>query len=123
MTNLEWIKKVIAEMSAEELRDWKYSESPWCQDDCIAECQKCAKSWLEAKHQDPMPTLKNGMFVEWDGYLLGVVVDNFIVFYDGTFASDVSEASKYITKVFANVICFNECYTTEPIWRKDWRKD
>lgn len=126
MTNLEWIKKNINEMGAEAFIDYCFDHklNPWCSvcDDDIADatdCRRCVARWLEAKHQDPMPQLKVGMFIEWDGHLLGVVVNNFIVFQDGTYASDMNEASKHITKVFANIVCFNECSMMKPMWRRD----
>lgn len=127
MTNLEWIKKNINEMSAEELRDWKYRNSPWCQDDCIAECQKCAKLWLEAKHQEPMPELKTGMMVkvtdEYNGVYWGIIRERegrkIITYADSDGGFDFIEDVTIDAIYDAPSFLYARQYDGSIIWSKD----
>lgn len=124
MTNLEWIKKNINEMGAEAFIDYCFDHklNPWCSvcDDDIADatdCRRCVARWLEAKHQDPMPQLKVGMFIEAKGKLGVVVNDITIAYQDGTW-SNLDEA--IITKIFTkNAICFKLCTDKHIMWRRD----
>lgn len=47
MTNFEWLKKRINEMSVEELGTvWQNEEAPWCAGSCAEDtCVKCIVKW------------------------------------------------------------------------------
>lgn len=108
MTNLEKIKDEIANMNARELFRWKVSRSPWCEDGCGSRnCENCAVDWLRDKYEEPMPKLKNGMFVEVSDCGFGVVVNDEIVCQDGTH-DKIDDLKEYITKVF-EATCFIDC--------------
>lgn len=98
MTNLEWFKKRINEISAEELgKTWETEEAPWCDRNCgdtEDACIRCVERWATKPHEKPMPNLEVGMMVHvkyTDGEVAGLGIvrtwnNNLIVTYeDGGF--------------------------------------
>lgn len=120
MTNFEWLKEEINKMNMEEIFNFRAGSSPWCKDTCeervcpnpAMDCSECAIEWSKKLHKEPMPKLKNGMFVETEmssyitsGY--GVVINDEIIFQSGHHGS-VKDMIKYITKIF-EATCFIDC--------------
>lgn len=123
MTNREWYLNKLNAMTNEEFANYIEGEVvPWCKTCyckacCPDNCAKCAKEWLDKTHQEPMPELKDGMFVEiklTNNVVLGVVVNNKIILQNGQWCN----ATSCITKVF-DTCCFNLCDDSTCIWRKE----
>lgn len=126
MTNLEWFKKRINEMSAEEIGDyWQREEMPWCNSLCIEEtCAECVKKWANKPHKEPMPELKVGMFVKATnefGTSLGIIInniynDNLAVAYDG---GGFDPVDLVIIEAIYSTVGFRYCDNDTCIWRRD----
>lgn len=130
MTNFEKIKKEINAMSEKEFFYWKINQSPWCQDirsknidgyTCsipTGGCVRCAVDWMKEKYIEPMPKLKTGMFVEANMCGYGVVVNDEIIFQNGTHDT-IEDMTEYIIKVF-EATCFIDCEDdVDVIWEKN----
>lgn len=121
MTNREWYLNKLNKMTNKELANYIETEvSPWCNNSCPDDCPQCAKEWFDKEYIEPMPELKDGMFVEAiynNNVVLGVVLNNKIILQDGQWCS-IKQSLAYITKVF-NTCCFNLCDGDHCIWRKE----
>lgn len=127
MTNLEWFKKRINEMSAEEInRLWYEHKEPWCSDDrCnYGSCSDCMMEWINQPYKEPMPELKVGMFVKADNKFmtdLGIVINNIyaddlaVAYKSGGF--DPLNAVKI--KAVYSTVSFRCCDEDTCIWRRD----
>lgn len=116
MTNFEWLKEEINKMNMKEIYNFRTGFSPWHKDACgegglcprtIMNCSDCAIEWGKKLHKEPMPELKNGMFVEDEMGGYGVVVNDEIIFQNGTHDT-IEDMTEYITKVF-EATCFIDC--------------
>lgn len=133
MTNFEWVKS----LNVDEFTEWVVDVASgdvydnvgdlknfttWCQEEKChgGNCDSCIKKWLKAEHITPMPTLVNGMFVSVQvptyETQTGVVVDDNIIYQNGTFDS-IDEVKDKIIKVY-NAKSFGGCLESNVIWRK-----
>lgn len=77
MKNIEWFKKTINEMTAEEISvTFNVDSFPWCEK-CPStyDCKECAVDWLNEEYIEPMPELEVGMMVHVrysDGEVVGL---------------------------------------------------
>lgn len=120
MTNFEWFKKKIAESNVDDFYEeiW-YMEEPWCDYCCDGnDCKECYKEWANKTYENSMPELKTGMFVEVENCGFGVVVNDGIVFQEGTLGR-VEQLKHHIVKVF-ETYCFM-CYDDDVgiIWERN----
>lgn len=128
MTNLEWFKKRINEISAEELgKAWENEVAPWCDGNCrdIEDaCIGCVERWGVKPYKEPMPELKIGMFVKVDNSFsthLGIIVYNKEI-------RDLAVAYKnggcdYLhcvtVRAVYDAMSFNDCDDGTCIWSKE----
>lgn len=127
MTNLEWFKKTINEMSAEEInRFWYEHKEPWCSDDrCnYGSCSDCMMDWINQPHINPMPELKVGMFVKaGNGFetRLGIVINN--IYTDNlavAYESGEYDPMEVVTiEAIYSTVGFKFCNDDTCIWRRD----
>lgn len=129
MTNLEWLKKRINEMSAEEFGTaWGDEVSPWCDGnkcrDTEGNCVECVRRWATKPHENPMPELKVGMFVKATNEFetsLGIIINNI---YDDNLAI-AYESGGYdsirtiIIEAVYNTVGFRFCDDNTCIWRRN----
>lgn len=128
MTNFEWFKKRINEISAEELgKAWETEEAPWCDRNCRDTedaCIRCVERWGVKPHEKPMPELKIGMFVKVDNGFsthLGIIVYNKDI-RDLAVAYE-SGGYDYLNCVIVNAVydavSFDGCNGRTCIWSKE----
>lgn len=127
MTNREWLNNKVQEMSDEELSKFFASgEETWCNEHCCdGHCDICLLDWLKQERVEPLPEIKNGMFIKvrspYDGDIsLGVIVDNRIVYqHDGFDTWNTGDADDvqpdWIVAVY-DAHSFDGCKVEHCIW-------
>lgn len=111
MTNKEYVIKLLQESKYDELfpeviaRCGVITYNSPCQKHCG--CIACQKEWFEAKRDEPMPVLENGVFIKvkydyMDEEDIGVVVGDHVVYKSGGFdeLSEVDEWGDNITSIY-----------------------
>lgn len=85
-------------------------------------CVDCMTKWLNKKHEEPMPELKTGMFVEVRCISvaeLGVVIGDKIVYKNG-YCDELEVVREKIVRVYDEMTnCFNSCFSENIIWERD----
>lgn len=130
MTNREWLNNKVQEMSDEELSKFFASgEETWCNKncDCYGHCDICLLDWLKQKRVEPLPEIKNGMFIKvrspYDYNIsLGVIVDNRIVYqrdgFDTWNTGDADDVQPdWIVAVY-DTYSFSGCKAEHCIWEE-----
>lgn len=129
MTNLERLKKQIANANVEELIDIFDADIPWCKatKECKENCNLCAKHWLEAEYIEPMPELEVGMMVHVkysDGKVTGLGIirtwnNNLIVTYEDGGFDPVDDEDVIIDAIYKAPSFGYVDSTNLAIWRKN----
>lgn len=128
MTNFEWFKKRINEISVEELgKVWETEEAPWCDRNCgdtEDACIICVERWATKPHKNPMPELKVGMFVKAHNEFeksLGIIIkniytDDLAVAYEG---GGYDPIRSVIIEAIYSTVGFSYCNKDTCIWSRD----
>lgn len=147
MTNREWVLNKLSKMTDEEFADklylnkmtdeeftdkWYFAGDPWCVltdcNDCDndkTDCSTCCVNWLKAKHTEPMPELKPGMFVKvWNGFEtnLGVIIENP---YDSGLAVNYKDDAGWdrmddlTVKAIYRAVMYSGCDEDNVIWMEE----
>lgn len=138
MTNYKWFVQNVNTMTIETLSNMLGCPcSKICDDNdsiCDGTCQKAWIKWFNKEHIEPMPELKNGMFVkikyhndDYDEPKLGVFVDGDVIYHDFDHTFDTfneyGSGNAYITKediiAIYDTKAFCLCNEENCIWKKD----
>lgn len=131
MTNREWLNNKIQTMSDDEFIDCFGSVPPWCTNTdnsvCDGYCKSCIQEWIVKEHIEPLPEIKNGMFIKvrspYDYNIsLGVIVDNRIVYqrdgFDTWNTGDADDVQPdWIVAVY-DAHSFSGCKAEHCIWEE-----
>lgn len=144
MTNFEYLKNKLANMTAEEFAIWVSDDCEWCMGitNCLTvkddSCKECVLKWLNQRHIEPMPELETGMFVEVrysheDDYdyrakprceKIGFVANGIIVYQSGGFdflnnnEEDNDVTNDEIMAIY-RAYGFDNCNERTCIWRRN----
>lgn len=122
MTNRKWFEQAVKEMTNEGLSDMIGCPCGWICDNndsiCDGDCQKAWIKWFNKERVNPMPELKDGMFVEIDGNGLGVVLSGNVVLKNGLYGTITAGLKSEVSKIY-DTVCFNLCDKSTCIWSKE----